>query len=77
MADWKIRASVLGMTQRWLDLAEAATTSTRHDYRVMLPHGVRDVWFLSACDAIDELNSDGVIRTPEYAAFTDASVFPE
>jgi hypothetical protein len=22
MADWKIRASVLGMTQRWLDLAE-------------------------------------------------------
>jgi hypothetical protein len=22
MTDWKIRASVLGMTQRWLDLAE-------------------------------------------------------
>jgi hypothetical protein len=22
VADWKIRASVLGMTQRWLDLAE-------------------------------------------------------
>jgi hypothetical protein len=22
MADWKIRASVLGMSQRWLDLAE-------------------------------------------------------
>src|SRR5258708_1412241 len=22
MADWKIRASVLGMTQRWLDLAD-------------------------------------------------------
>jgi hypothetical protein len=22
MADWKVRASVLGMTQRWLDLAE-------------------------------------------------------
>jgi hypothetical protein len=22
MVDWKIRASVLGMTQRWLDLAE-------------------------------------------------------
>jgi hypothetical protein len=22
MADWRIRASVLGMTQRWLDLAE-------------------------------------------------------
>ena len=22
MADWKIRASVLGMTRRWLDLAE-------------------------------------------------------
>ena len=22
MADWKIRASVLGMTQSWLDLAE-------------------------------------------------------
>jgi hypothetical protein len=22
MADWKVRAAVLGMTQRWLDLAE-------------------------------------------------------
>jgi len=22
MADWRVRASVLGMTQRWLDLAE-------------------------------------------------------
>src|SRR5258708_41936 len=24
MTDWKIRASVLGMTQRWLDLSEPA-----------------------------------------------------
>jgi hypothetical protein len=28
MADWKIRASVLGMTQRWLDLAEPREPDT-------------------------------------------------
>jgi hypothetical protein len=28
MADWKMRASVLGMTQRWLDLAEPREPDT-------------------------------------------------
>jgi hypothetical protein len=31
MADWKIRASVLGMTQRWLDLAELRNEADASD----------------------------------------------